>query len=93
MQDVSHRLLPVDEAGALAMIRSLKGYPLLNGFRGKAKADVAVAAKAIAALSVAASAADARVREIEVNPLLVLREGRGAVAVDALVMFDEEFSK
>ncbi len=93
MQDVSHRLLPVDETGALEMIHSLKGFRLLDGYRGKPKADIGAAAKAIAALSVAAAAAHPRVREIEVNPLLVLPEGRGAVAVDALVMFDEESSQ
>jgi acyl-CoA synthetase (NDP forming) len=88
MQDVSHRLLPVDESGALDMLKSLKGFPLLDGFRGKPKADIAAAAKAIAALSTATLAADGRVREIEINPLLVLPAGQGAVAVDALVMFD-----
>jgi succinyl-CoA synthetase beta subunit len=72
------------------VISSLKGFPLLNGFRGKPKADIDAAAKAIAALSVAAVTADARVREIEINPLLVLPEGRGAVAVDALVLFDAQ---
>jgi len=90
MKDVSHRLLPVDESEAKAMISSLKGFPLLNGFRGKPKADIDAAAKAIAALSAAAVRAEARVREIEINPLLVLPEGRGAVAVDALVLFDAQ---
>jgi hypothetical protein len=88
MKDVSHRLLPVDEGAARVMISGLKGFPLLNGFRGKPKADIDAAAKAIAALSTAAVAADARVREIEINPLLVLPEGRGTIAVDALVLFD-----
>jgi len=90
MKDVSHRLLPIDEADAKSMIGSLKGFPLLNGFRGKPKADIDAAAKAIAALSAAAMSADIRVREIEINPLLVLPEGRGAVAVDALVLFDDQ---
>lgn len=90
MKDVSHRLLPVDETNAKSMIRSLKGFPLLDGFRGKPKADIDAAAKAIAALSAAAMSADIRVREIEINPLLVLPEGRGAVAVDALVLFDDQ---
>ena len=90
MKDVSHRLLPVNETGALEMLRSLKGFGLMDGFRGLPKADVESAAKAIAALSVAALATEARVREIEVNPLLVLPQGKGAVAVDALVIFDEQ---
>jgi acyl-CoA synthetase (NDP forming) len=88
MQDVAHHLLPVNEAGARDMLRSLKGFQLLDGYRGKPKADVDAAAKAIAALSAAALNADTRVREIEINPLLVLASGQGAVAIDALVMFD-----
>jgi acetate---CoA ligase (ADP-forming) len=89
MKDACHSLLPVDAAGAEAMLRSLKGFRLLDGYRGAPKADVAAAAKAIAALGEAVLAGGERLREVEVNPLLVLREGRGAVAVDALVLLTE----
>ena len=50
MKDACHSLLPVDAAEAEAMLRSLKGFKLLDGYRGAPKADVAAAAKAIAAL-------------------------------------------
>jgi acyl-CoA synthetase (NDP forming) len=86
--DVSHRLLPVDAAEAEAMLRELKGFTLLGGYRGAPPADVAAAAQAIAALSDAVLAADARVREVEINPLIVLPEGRGAFAADGLVLLD-----
>ena len=86
MKDVQHRLLPVDAAGAEAMLRSLKGFKLLDGYRGAPKADVAAAAKAIAALGEAVLAGGGALREVEINPLLVMPEGRGAVAVDALVL-------
>ncbi len=88
MKDVSHALLPVDAAGAEAMLRGLKGFKLLDGYRGAPKADVAAAARAIAALGEAVLAGGDRLREVEINPLLVLPEGRGAVAVDALVLLD-----
>lgn len=88
MADVSHRLLPVDAGDAEAMLRELKGYKLLTGYRGAPPADVAAAAQAIAALSDAVLAADGRVREVEINPLIVLREGRGAFAADGLVLLD-----
>jgi acyl-CoA synthetase (NDP forming) len=88
MKDVSHALLPVDAAGAKAMLRGLKGFKLLDGYRGAPKADVAAAAKAIAALGEAVLAGGDRLREVEINPLLVLPEGRGAIAVDALVLLD-----
>ncbi len=86
MKDACHSLLPVDAAGAEAMLRSLKGFRLLDGYRGAPKADVAAAAQAIAALGTAVLAGGPRLREVEINPLLVLPQGSGAVAVDALVL-------
>lgn len=93
MQDAQHRLLPVDAAGAETMLRRLKGFKLLDGYRGTPKADVAAAARAIAALCEAVLAGGARLREVEINPLLVLPEGRGAVAVDALVLLNAPAAK
>ncbi len=90
MKDACHALLPVSDADAEAMLRSLKGFKLLDGYRGAPKADVAAAARAIAALGEAVLAGGERLREVEVNPLLVLPEGNGAVAVDALVLLKEE---
>lgn len=89
MKDACHSLLPVDAAGAEAMLRSLKGFKLLDGYRGAPKADVAAAARAIAALGKAVLAGGNALREVEINPLLVLPEGKGAMAVDALVLLSE----
>ena len=89
MKDARHKLLPVGPAEAEAMLRGLKGFRLLDGYRGAPKADVAAAAKAIAALSDAVLAGGPRLREVEVNPLLVMPQGKGAVAVDALVLLTE----
>lgn len=90
MKDVQHRLLPVDAAGAESMLRGLKGFKLLDGYRGAPKADVAAAARVIAALCDAVLAGGDRLREVEINPLLVMPEGQGAIAVDALVLLDVE---
>jgi hypothetical protein len=89
MKDVRHSLLPVDAVGAEAVLRGLKGFKLLDGYRGAPKADLAAAAQAIASLGEAVLAGGERLREVEINPLLVLPEGRGAVAVDALVLLRE----
>jgi acyl-CoA synthetase (NDP forming) len=89
MKDVQHQLLPVDANGAEAMLRALKGFRLLDGYRGAPRADVSAAATAIAALGEAVLAGGERLREVEINPLLVLPQGRGAVAVDALVLLNE----
>jgi acetate---CoA ligase (ADP-forming) len=89
MQDAAHALLPVDATQAEAMLRSLKGFKLLDSYRGAPKADVAAAAQAITALGEAVLAGGDALREVEINPLLVLPEGKGAVAVDALVLLTE----
>ncbi|RJG03350.1 acetate--CoA ligase family protein [Noviherbaspirillum sedimenti] len=85
-RDVSHRILPVDEVMVGEMLRSLKAYPLLDGFRGRAKADVDAAGKAVAALSRASLALGENAQEIEINPLQVKEAGAGAVAIDALLL-------
>jgi len=95
MQDVRHALLPVDAAEAEAMLRSLKGFKLLDGYRGAPRCDVKSAAQAIAALGKAVLAGGDSLREVEINPLLVLPEGTrgpsgGAVALDALVLLNAD---
>lgn len=90
MKDVRHALLPVDAAQAEKMLRGLRGFKLLNGYRGAPRADAAAAARAIAALGEAVVAGGERLREVEINPLLVLPEGKGAVAVDALVLLNAD---
>jgi acyl-CoA synthetase (NDP forming) len=83
--DVVHALLPVDEAGALAMLRRLKSFALLDGFRGEPHADLRAASLAIARLSTAVLAHDERLKECELNPVLVRPEGQGVIAADALI--------
>jgi acetate---CoA ligase (ADP-forming) len=85
MQDTAVALAPVDEAAAEDLVRSLASAPLLAGSRGRPRLDVAAAARAVAALSRFA-AAHPEVAEVEVNPLLVRREGEGAVGLDARVL-------
>jgi acyl-CoA synthetase (NDP forming) len=80
LRDVAVALAPVDEEAAEGLVRSLASAPLLLGARGRPPLDVEAAARAVAALSRFA-AAHAEVAEVEVNPLLVRREG--AVGLDA----------
>ncbi len=82
-RDVAFARCPVSPARAEAMIRGLRGFPLLDGARGKKPADVAALAEAVAALSRFAVAAGPRLLSAEVNPLLVL--GQGALAADAVI--------
>jgi acyl-CoA synthetase (NDP forming) len=85
-RDVIYRQAPVSAAEASAMLASLKAAPLLNGFRGAAKADVAALAQLISQVSVLAARYSERISEIELNPVLVHPEGQGVTIVDALVV-------
>ncbi|CAN7741380.1 acetate--CoA ligase family protein [Variovorax paradoxus] len=92
-KDVALQPAPVDEAQATAMLRSLKAFPLLDGARGRPRADVPAAARAIAALSRFAVRHADSVCEIDINPLVVLEQGRGAHALDALLVPEEHAMK
>ena len=84
MKDVAVRLAPVDLAGARAMIASLRTSPLLAGYRGRPHADVEALARAIVGLSQIAAATPV-IETIEVNPVLVMPDGEGVIALDAVV--------
>lgn len=85
-EDVALRLPPIDRREALAMIASLKSYPLLTGFRGKPPCDVDVLADAIVAFSQMVLELGDRLVEAEINPLFVLAEGSGVLAADGLAV-------
>jgi acyl-CoA synthetase (NDP forming) len=85
MRDVSVRVPPLDAGEAQAMIDELRGRPLLAGVRGRPPADVAALRDALVGLAALAEAHRGRLRALDINPLLVLPEGRGAVAVDWLI--------
>lgn len=84
-RDVIYRPAPVSAKEAGAMLAGLKAAPLLNGFRGAAKADVAALSQLIADISVLAARHAGEIAEIELNPVLVHPEGQGVTIVDALV--------
>jgi len=84
-QDTAHRLLPVDAVEAEAMLRELKVFPLLDGYRGTPKGDLAAACQAIVAVGQALLATP-QAAEIEVNPLLVKEAGQGVAVLDALIL-------
>jgi len=81
LADTVTLVLPVTEAEVLAALRDLRLWPLLDGYRGRPKADVA--ALAAMAVRLGALMADPSFEEIEINPVLLRTEG--AVAVDALI--------
>ncbi|HEV7877104.1 acetate--CoA ligase family protein [Bradyrhizobium sp.] len=85
-KDVIYRPAPVSAAEASAMLGELKAAPLLNGFRGAAKADIPALSRLISQISQLAARFKAEISEIEINPVLVHPEGKGVTIVDALVV-------
>ena len=86
LDDVAIRKAPIDHAEAKRMIAELKGARLLEGTRGRPRCDVDALAGAVAALSRFAAAHADVVESVDVNPFVVLPEGEGGLALDALVI-------
>lgn len=85
IEDSICNLAPVGHAEAVKMIMSLKGFKLLDGFRGAPKSDVAALANAVVAISEFAKVHEDYLRTIEINPVAVLPEGEGVIALDGVI--------
>jgi acetate---CoA ligase (ADP-forming) len=85
-RDVIYRPAPVSAAEAASMLGELKAAPLLNGFRGAAKADMPALSQLISQVSMLAAQYSGQLAEFEINPVLVHPEGQGVTIVDALVV-------
>jgi acetyltransferase len=85
LRDVSVRVPPIDLGEAREMIAELRGRALLGGARGRPPADVPALADAVVRLAALAAAYGPRLQALDLNPLLVLPEGAGVVAVDWLI--------
>jgi acetyltransferase len=81
-RDVAVRMLPVAAADVKAMIEPLQLKTLLRGFPGNSAADEAALLKAVAGLSRFFLDHRDELMDIEINPLIIRRNGEGAVAVD-----------
>lgn len=82
-RDVGFRLAPLGRDEAIGLIRSIKGFPLLDGARGRPQADVGAIADALIALSRFAQA-HPEAASVEINPFIALPEG--GYGVDAVIL-------
>jgi acyl-CoA synthetase (NDP forming) len=82
LADTVTLILPVTEKDILVALQELRLWPLLDGYRGRSRADVAALAKVALTLG-HLMLNDASLEEIEINPILLRQDG--AVAVDALI--------
>ncbi len=86
-EDTSHRIAPIDAAEAREAIEELTAIELLEGYRGRDPADVDALAEVVAAVGDLVDEHEA-ISEVDVNP--VLTTSGGAVALDALVVLEDE---
>jgi len=93
LEDVSLRVAPITEDDAKEMIKEIKGFKVLQGFRGKPKADIKAIVDVLLKISNLSMDLRDLIFEIDVNPLIVLEEGKGVKAADALVVLGSNFDR
>ncbi|RLE81875.1 MAG: acetyl-CoA synthetase [Thermoprotei archaeon] len=86
LKDVSFRIAPVDKDEALEMIQEIKGYPILQGYRGYYKADIGSLVDII--MKVSNMLMDLPISQLDLNPVFVYEEGKGAKVIDARVVLE-----
>jgi acyl-CoA synthetase (NDP forming) len=85
LKDVSFRVIPVEQRDAQEMIKEIKGYPLLQGYRGKEPANISVLVEIILKISKLIEE-NPQIKELELNPIFAYRNK--AVAVDARIILE-----
>lgn len=85
-KDVALRPCPINKTEAEEMIHSLKAFKLLNGYRGSAACDVDALADIMVSVSQYATENADVISEMDINPIFVYEKGKGACAVDALIV-------
>jgi acyl-CoA synthetase (NDP forming) len=87
-RDVRFRVAPVGPATAAEMVREIRAFRMLAGARGKARRDVGAIEECLQRLSVMATDCS-MIAEMDINPLIVADEGRGAFVADARILLQQ----
>jgi acetyl coenzyme A synthetase (ADP forming)-like protein len=83
LQDVTFRVHPLTDRDAHQMVREVRGYKLLQGFRGSAPGDIAALEQLL--LRVSQMLGNHTIAELDLNPIKVRQPGHGCVVVDARI--------
>jgi acetate---CoA ligase (ADP-forming) len=89
LNDASVRVPPLSHEEAEAMIQELKGLAILTGVRGRPVCDVSALGDLLVALGEIALDFEDFLEAVDLNPVMVLPKGRGAVGVDALALLNQ----
>ncbi len=90
IKDSASLLMPTTRERVLHALGQLKCAPLLNGFRGAPPADLNAAADVILAVAAMVENDPSSILELDINPLMLLARGQGAIAADALIKLNKE---
>ena len=93
IEDLSFRVAPFGETEARRMIAETRAGQVLQGARAQGPYDVSALAAAMSRLSIFAADHGDRIETAEINPFVVLPEGHGAVALDAVIVARPQRSK
>ncbi|MHA2182470.1 MAG: acetate--CoA ligase family protein [Promethearchaeota archaeon] len=83
LEDVSFRIAPITEYDANEMIKEIKGFPILDGYRGKPKADLDAIVKTLLKISDLAVKHE-EINEMDLNPVFIYE--KGLICVDARII-------
>jgi acetate---CoA ligase (ADP-forming) len=86
VEDFSMRPVPITREDAKEMIEEIRGYPILKGARGKKRADEEALVNILLRVSKLAEDWKEDISEIDLNPIVVFEEGKGASVLDALLV-------
>lgn len=86
LKDVSFRIVPLARRDAAEMIKEIKGYPLLMGYRGQEPANIPYLEDLLLKVS-AFIEQNPEIKEMDLNPVFAYKDG--AVAVDARIVLEE----
>lgn len=86
LKDVSFRIVPLSRRDAREMIREIKGYPLLLGYRGQEPANLLALEELLLKVSSLAQQIP-EIKELDLNPVFAYRDG--AIVVDARILLEE----
>ncbi|RWQ03811.1 acetate--CoA ligase family protein [Mesorhizobium sp.] len=89
LRDSVTLMLPATRDDIEAALRGLKLFPLLEGYRGRPKADLAAAIEAISGIAAFVQQNAGEIEELDINPLIVCAQGKGAWIADALLVLGE----
>ncbi len=85
-KDVTRRICPISKQDAYEMIDEVNASVLLKGFRGASPKDIEALAHLLVNLSQLGASLSEDVKELDLNPVMVLDKGKGVKAADALVI-------